>query len=270
METLKEIIKKHAVTETPDPNTVARNLDSLHLTAPYQCEVEPYNEVMGRLTGRFFQDFFRFHLSKKYQPISDEIFSLEREVQLTQEKIEVAHYVRHHEIKRLDAAIIPLFAVIDYGSKAWSYEGKVKGEFASESEEFEANFKASASAPMLTNKVKAEAAKAMAYAYEMCAKTLRTPDALRHICFYTKNNETPEHKIIEIANPHLKVLWKPSLEALKFEVKVPEPPDRDPALLLCFNNAHYLVTTWDIPGEEPFRHYLKEFTTGTINKKIPA
>ena len=68
----------------------------------------------------------------------------------------------------------------------------------------------------------------------------------------------------------LKVLWKPTEESMKVTVDARHIRDPDPALLLYFNQDYYLVTTWDVAHEEPFRHYLAEFTQPKQQKlKLP-
>lgn len=275
METLKEIIEKHTPAVLPDADQVAVELDALRQAEPYHCELPTFSDVREDLTNKFFESYFRGCLSDRYRPISEELFSLRRQIRVraTDRGIGIPREINTKDLK-FDPATIPAFAVINYGARQWDYTGLVQGAVSKtdynnrkirEKKQFE--FRVFVNAPLLTSRVKAEAAEAMAFAYEVCASTLRNPAALRNLMYHSAGeNDTPEQIITDVTSPELKVLWKPNAEDLIFKLKTPEPPNKDPALLLCFNKAHYLVTTWDIPNESPFRHYLKEFTTGNTPK----
>ncbi len=75
-----------------------------------------------------------------------------------------------------------------------------------------------------------------------------------------------------VPSPKAGAIWIPSLDSLKLEVSeslIAPAPSRDPALVLTAGGKHYLIATWDAINEEPFEHYIREYTTGSIKDKMP-
>lgn len=67
------------------------------------------------------------------------------------------------------------------------------------------------------------------------------------------------------------ITWIPKTSGLNLEVTEEiikkEPVDYDPALLMVIGSNHFLVRTWDIKEEEPYDHFLREFTEGAYPKR---
>ena len=273
METLNELVKEHSLPRTaPDggESALLRKLELMLGARPYPCEREAVNDAIEALA----QDYFRSRLEKKYARLSDELFDLKREVALEPSNVLRAENSRIKEIKDVAAVSIPLLAQINYGAPAWSHTGKTTATIHYSSglgpEKKEIEYRIGADAPPLTMQVKDAAAEAMAYAYEVCAGALRAPALRDYMGRHTKENEAPENIFADWMVPMLKVLWKPTEESMKVTVDARHIRDPDPALLLYFNQDYYLVTTWDVAHEEPFRHYLAEFTQPKQQKlKLP-
>ena len=75
-----------------------------------------------------------------------------------------------------------------------------------------------------------------------------------------------------LAEPEIGAIWIPTPESL--DLKVTEeiinkrPKDIDPAMILKLKDKNYLVKTWQVDDEEPFEHYLREYSTGDLKGKI--
>jgi hypothetical protein len=71
--------------------------------------------------------------------------------------------------------------------------------------------------------------------------------------------------------PSFGVTWIPKASSFNYtatdEIIEKEPVLYDPALLMSINNDSFLVRTWDIKEEEPYDHFLREFTEGAYPKK---
>lgn len=68
----------------------------------------------------------------------------------------------------------------------------------------------------------------------------------------------------------LGVTWIPSPKSLSIKTTetVQEwPAKADPALLLVAGEGTFLVDTWDDEEEEPFEHFMREFTSGAYPEK---
>ncbi|RLE47171.1 hypothetical protein DRJ25_03105 [Candidatus Woesearchaeota archaeon] len=57
-------------------------------------------------------------------------------------------------------------------------------------------------------------------------------------------------------NFQLYVNWIPSPDELKIEI---EERERDPFITADIYDRTFLIAKWDVKGEEPFEHYLKEY-----------
>lgn len=67
------------------------------------------------------------------------------------------------------------------------------------------------------------------------------------------------------------ITWIPKTSAFNYtatdELIEKEPVLYDPALLMDIGDNTFLVRTWDIKEEEPYDHFLREFTEGAYPKK---
>lgn len=235
----------------------AKQLEGLMSHTPYDCEKANFKQGGNMLAARY----WAHSLARKYNKVVlNSLFDLEREIKIPTEIIKVD---RNEELLQVGTATIPIIAKILYGSSHWNYSGDVpikrKEKSYGSDRVTNADFTVTAPAPCLTREVKEKASEAMALAYEVCAESLRNP-WIRKYLLAREEISIPE-QILEIVEPRLEIIWKPTLKSLDIRVEKPEPIDPDPALLLKFNNYRHLVTTWDVHDEEPLAHYLAEFST---------
>lgn len=65
-----------------------------------------------------------------------------------------------------------------------------------------------------------------------------------------------------IPSPVMRLYWIPKPSELNIEVEV---IDRDPLLTTEPFGRKYFVANWDVEGEEPIEHYIREFSEGKLN-----
>lgn len=73
-----------------------------------------------------------------------------------------------------------------------------------------------------------------------------------------------------IAQPEIGAIWIPKPESLNVSVDerlIQRRKVVDPAMILKVKGKSYLVQTWMVDDEQPFEHYLKEFTMGDSKGK---
>ncbi len=174
----------------------------------------------------------------KYDRISPELFELERTISY-----------RVHE-NRTENVAIPLFASVDFGGGIWKLEKEVNDGNTYNTYKIKLDSKV----PPITKEVKEKAKQAIIDYMEIYSKALREPFisdvALGHLDFI---------------NPllDLKTYWIPSPSELNIEV---EKIEKDPLLIANIYNKPYLIAKWDVLGEEPYQHYLMEFTERKAGK----
>lgn len=71
--------------------------------------------------------------------------------------------------------------------------------------------------------------------------------------------------------PEVGAIWIPTPESLSVSVDekiIQRRKDLDPAMILKARGKHYLVQTWRVDDEEPFEHYLREYSVGDLKGKL--
>jgi len=261
METLNELVRGHSLPrgERDGEKETLQRLEAMLTARPYHCERAAVDKAMSSLA----QEYFRNRLEKRYARLSDELFELEREIRITPEHVNTENS-DIKSVEKIAPATIPLLADVMLGKWSWSYDGHTTATVTYRShavgDKHKVNFSVEADAPPLTPDVKHAGAEAMAYVYEMCAEAMRSPTMRDYIGRNIAGDRAPENEMLAKLSPMLRVLWKPTEESMKTAVDTTQLRDPDPALLLYFNEDSYVVTTWDVKHEEPFRHYLAEFT----------
>ncbi len=80
----------------------------------------------------------------------------------------------------------------------------------------------------------------------------------------------------EFAKPEIGAIWIPtagSIQIKSSEKLVPlrrETASLDPAMVINAKGRRYLVKTWMVDNEEPFEHYIREFTSGDLKGRISS
>lgn len=172
-------------------------------------------------------------MGPKYDRISPQLFGLRRKV--------VHKRKDSYGDEEETDIILPLFADVSFGGSIWKL-GKVCDI---DGKEYKVDI--SARAPPITRDVKEKAKQVKVDYMEICSKALREQLV----------GDILLRNISSVAGLDLRTYWIPSPSELNIEM---ERIDKDPILVANLYNRHYLVSTWDVQGEEPFEHYVREFT----------
>lgn len=247
--TLQEAITQHSLglkfgAKREDlVKTVITNLNDLLRKFPYsqigKAEIE--KEINALVT-----QYLRFHITEKYPLLDPEIFELDRTISLGELKPYIGSGNYGHLAKSLpdnDTIEIPLFQLHELGKKN-VYNGEFDDLTVRKGATTTFEWTIELECPQIPPSVKSHIYEARAFVSEIQAKAFREPAIADYM----------EWKNCTGINAEFGVLWKPSPENFKITVK-----DKDPALLMKVRDDQYVITTWDIPGEEPFRNYLREF-----------
>jgi len=97
--------------------------------------------------------------------------------------------------------------------------------------------------PPLTKEVKEKARQAEADFFEIYSRALRRP-VIGDLLMKNK------------AKLELREYWIPSPSELDIKMEI---INKDPILIGHVYDKAYLITTWNVEGEEPFEHYLKRY-----------
>ncbi len=76
-----------------------------------------------------------------------------------------------------------------------------------------------------------------------------------------------------IAQPEIGAIWIPTPESLNVSVDeklIQRRKDLDPAMILKVRGNNYLVQTWKVDDEEPFEHYIREYSIGDLKGKLDS
>ena len=250
---IQEILERLVL--TPPEGAAAREKEReriLHGLASAAAYTPLGIELSGvwRSITSLIEAYFSSMLAERYPQISGELLGLERAVTINADG-------------RQFRANIPVFAVVRYGVEDyWEKSYTAKDENGREY-----NATISSKTPMPTAEVREKAKEAIAFCHELKSRALRVPVLGDYLIAYrgesyivrSTGKEAERKMTAAVPRPQtasLKVLWKPNPSELSTKLRV---IDRDPILALQWENHLYLVETWNIPEEEPFMHYLKEF-----------
>lgn len=74
----------------------------------------------------------------------------------------------------------------------------------------------------------------------------------------------------KLGEPEIGAIWIPTPESLDVVVTKSTPIKRDPAMILTARGNRYLVKTWQVDDEEPFEHYLREYSLTDLKGKLDS
>ena len=178
------------------------------------------------------EDYICLEMGLRYDRVSPQLFELKRKIECK---------VRQYSSVEGVDVVIPLFAEVDFGKSSWKLENACDFD----GKEYSVNIEAKV--PPITRVAKEKAKQARADYMEICSRALREKligDIL------LKNPSS-------IAKLDLRTYWIPSPSELEIEIK---EVNKDPILVANVYSRHYLVTAWNVEGEESFEHYVREFT----------
>ncbi|MBI4144741.1 hypothetical protein HY493_00855 [Candidatus Woesearchaeota archaeon] len=247
--TFTELLEFHTL-ERPASldDEIKGTLDGIaHVTSRSALHVndENYWSAVSSLVQRY----FCFQLAKRYKPLSSDIFQLKRNV--------IAEVPRHADGRHQETFAIPLFAVVHPMTKTWSHEHAWEG---ADTYGRKANntLHVEATVPRMPQAIVDKALEALAYVSEVKAGARREKALGELLTFSGKAFPQPTED--------LRTIWIPRDEDLKVWVEVKRQPERDPALLLKYEDNHFIVGTWNIESERAMEHYLREYA-GVLDSK---
>ena len=174
------------------------------------------------------RNYIAIDLEFKYDLIHPDLFKLERIIKTTQDG---------REFK----AVIPTFAHAKFGEDSWGYDSD------KENDRYRERISVYSEAPPIIKRAK-ESAKEFARDYfESTSKALKEEVIGDLMLRSNRHFQEP---------PNFEMYWIPLPTELKIEVEV---IDKDPILIAHNLERNFLVSQWEVEGEQPFEHYLKEF-----------
>ncbi len=186
-----------------------------------------------RAISGFVREYFSLCLNEKYPRILTELQRLTR-------KVSVAAKQNYHEI-RADVDVPVLVHAIFDRQNQWEKEYDVRDA----KEGYMAKVTLSSKMPRPTIAVREKAKDVIAYCYDLESKAMAVP--VLGDLLLARDMPRP-------SKADLLVMWKP--KELSIDVNV---IDKDPILALTWQERLYLVTTWDVKEELPYKHFLAEY-----------
>jgi len=189
---------------------------------------------MEKAVAHVIEDYICSEFELKYDRLSGELFDIRREI--TSNLKDNYGYTKDVNIT------IPLFARANLGEETW------KLEEARDKDNRTYDIKVFSKVPPITREVKEKAKQAEIDYMNIISRALKQ-QLIGDFIF--GDLDTLEGTL------NLKTCWVPKPSELKINI---EERVKDPFLIGCLYGRTYLITTWDIEGEEPYEHYVREFT----------
>ncbi len=237
---------------------VNKRIEQLLQVIPYKNERGAWGDTLYRLC----QEYMRLGVMEKYKRLSPEIFSLSGPMldEVTVDK---------GTEKLKEPVVLNMFQTATPTNKEVTIEHKMKelekqaymgGRYIER-----VDLKVSIKVPQLTEEGRAELRKTRSFMYRLFADASEYP-VMAQVTDRRRYGDLEDCIMLKTSDnqglfdePTIWTMWRPALSDYNVEVKAVPPPDKDPALVMGYNNAYFVVTTWDIPQEQPFRHFLTEF-----------
>ncbi len=108
--------------------------------------------------------------------------------------------------------------------------------------------------PPISSKARKSVREAFALYYETCATALKRQSIGD---FLQQELLSNQNELVRSAEINFTMYWIPTPEELKITASV---VDKDPFIAAELFGRNYLIARWDVKGEKPFEHYLKEFS----------
>ena len=219
---------------TGKQNRLRDGIQNMINDVPLPFQEEDMKEALDSMVA----DYICLEMGLRYDRLSSDLFKLQRRIDRT--------VGDRYNSKDVDLAI-PLFACVEFGKSVWELEKActLGGD--------EYNVSIKARVPPITRKVKEKAKQVTADYLEICSKALRQKGI----------SDVLLPKIDTMSSLDLSIAWIPSLSEMDIEL---EKIIKDPILVANIYDRHYLIHAWDIQGEEPYLHYIKEFTEKNAKK----
>jgi hypothetical protein len=198
---------------------------------PTSFQQQEVLKAMNEITRRYLAEYFHSRLSEHYPVISPEMFELERKLRVK------PSYGNYFDVG------IPLFVKAGLSASEWmirtareindkrTYNTEIRGIV-----------------PPLTQEARARVREAKSRYHKICSECLNESE----IGPYLDRELEEGNKGLELG-----IYWIPDVSEIKVEVRTIE---RDPIIVGELYGKHYLIAQWDVLGEEPYEHYINEFT----------
>ncbi len=205
-----------------------KRMKSLMLTLLTEIPLKSQEEHIQMALDSLVTDYIAMDLESKYALIHSDLFNLER-------VINIDNNGRNISVK------LPSFASAKFGQSEWEYDSICEGA------RFKDKIHLSSKAPPIIKKAKDSAKKFARDYFESVSKGLED-DVVGDLLLRSNDG---------IKDPlNLMMYWIPLPSELNIEV---ETIDKDPILIAHSLGRNFLVAKWDVEGEQPYEHYLREF-----------
>jgi hypothetical protein len=222
----------------------------LSIAASFESDKKVYDEARLAIVAEYFKSHLNFH----WDVLSPELFQLER----------TERFPVNSNRGNFITASIPLFC-----SAGWGETGVLEKKYnlpPPAERPWEKNtLEVETSIPPVSKSAKEQARKFYAECARIYASGLEHPILGQGLLGLEAEwkREDGDLTCIEpenYTNPHLfnlGLFWIPKSEELHLRANI---IDKDPLLIGFVHKTPYLVAQWDVHGEEPYQHYLKEYT----------
>src|SRR3989344_190555 len=239
--------------------------------------VSRYLQDRARTLKGLVDEYFVASIAHKFPLLSDELFQLKRHLTLVgqgknwrvvRDDTDVEEYDEKHEKKekaKVRRVQVPLFAYTPL------FDGKHSAKLGSFSRQrtdsygdtyrttatIEAKLPGSIG-PNLKNAYR----DALSHYFGVLSEMFTNPVA--GDIMYAEGN---------LAQPEVGAIWIPTPESLSVgidEKLIQKRKDLDPAMILKVRGNSYLVQTWRVDDEEPFEHYIREYSIGDLKGKLDS
>ncbi|MBI2507564.1 hypothetical protein HYV89_01290 [Candidatus Woesearchaeota archaeon] len=202
---------------------IGKQMASIIVDVSLPSEISYKEKSLNHLTiEHILADF-----ESKYDELHPDLFKLKRNIEVS---------VQGNEY----TVTIPLFAKNAFGAdNVWGHEVKINKGYNSHTVDFKSN------PPPITRKVRQKAKQARVDYLESYLRALKKPVVGDWLLKYNGPKDLD-----------LQVYWIPKPSELNITVTT---IDNDPLLVADAYNRKFLVATWNVEGEEPFEHYIREY-----------
>lgn len=276
-----KIIERYSTkVESKQLELIVRGIDRLRQQNPAVYDertVAKYLQDRAKTLKGLVDEYFVASITQKFPLLSDELFQLKRHLTLVspgknwrvvRDDTEVGEYDAKQERKertKVKKVQVPLFAYTPlFDGKHTATLGSFRrertdsyGDIYRTTTTIEAKLPGSIG-PNLKNAYR----DALSHYFGVLSEMFTNPVA--GDIMYAQGN---------IAQPEVGAIWIPTPESLNVSVDeklIQKRKDLDPAMILKVRGNNYLVQTWRVDDEEPFEHYLREYSIGNLRGKLDS
>ncbi len=198
---------------------------------PWNVQEADYREAISQLVNEYLCNEF----GSFYDELSPDFFQVERIIPYLQDE------GKYNEIKcNIE---IPLLARVRIQDSKWTYSKRI--QITSSRSQFDVSL--NSGVPPITREAKGKVREAQSRYLSLLSDTLNLP-SLGDLIMGDMHNR--------VKDLSFSINWIPKPSELNISVVKLDP---DPFITADLKDKHYLVAQWDVEGELPYQHYLKEF-----------